>query len=245
MRVFIAGGRGQVGAEVAGALKEKGVEVVIGSRSNGVDATTGDGLDAALVGVDTIVNTLNIARFDDEATDFFETTSLNLVRAGDRAGVRHHVLLSIVGVGEEDGPDNGYWRGKVAQERVLKSAMVPATIVRTTQFHSWVPVLADQHTVDGRVIAERSLIQPVDLSEVVNLLETTALEPEPSDHEINLAGPERYFFDDLLRGTLAAAGDGREVVTVPCSGPDDLLVPRGRHRVGTKTYPIRGIPLAH
>ncbi|MFB9647658.1 SDR family oxidoreductase [Curtobacterium pusillum] len=204
----------------------------------------GDGLDAALVGVDTIVNTLNIARFDDEATHFFETTTRNLVQAGDRAGVRHHVLLSIVGVGEEDGPDNGYWRGKVAQERVLKSATVPATIVRTTQFHSWVSVLADQHTVDGRVIAERSLIQPVDLAEVVSLLETVALETEPSDHEIDLAGPERYFFDDLLRGTLAAAGDEREVVTVACSGPIDLVVPRGRHQIGAKPYPIRGIPTA-
>ena len=245
MRVFIAGGRGQVGAEVAGALKEKGVEVVIGSRANGVDATTGDGLNAALVEVDTIVNTLNIARFDDEATAFFETTTRNLVRAGDRAGVRHHVLLSIVGVGEEDGPDNGYWRGKVAQERVLKSATVPATIVRTTQFHSWVPVLADQHTVDGRVIAERSLIQPVDLSEVVDLLATTAHDPEPSDREIDLAGPERYFFDELLRGTLAAAGDDREVVTVPRTGPIDLMVPRGRHQVGNKKYPVPNIPLAN
>lgn len=242
MRIFIAGGRGRVGAELAAVIKERGLEVVIGSRADGVDVRTGDGLDAALVGVDTIVNTLNVARFDDEATDFFETTTRNLVHAGDRAGVRHHVLLSIVGVGEEDGPDNGYWRGKIAQERVLQSAAVPATIVRTTQFHCWVPVLADQHTVDGRVIAERSLVQPVDLTEVVSLLETTALESELSDHEIELAGPERYFFDDLLRGTLAAAGDEREVVTVPCSGPTDLMVPRGRHQVGKKLYPIRGIP---
>uniref|UniRef100_A0A942SXG6 NAD(P)H-binding protein n=1 Tax=Neobacillus citreus TaxID=2833578 RepID=A0A942SXG6_9BACI len=242
MKVFIAGGRGQVGARVSEVLKEQGVDVVTGSRADGVDAATGDGLDAALAGVHTIVNTLNIARFDAEATAFFESTTRNLVDAGVRAGVRHHVLLSIVGVGEDDGPDNGYWHGKIGQERVLRSAPVPATIIRTTQFHSWVPVLADQHTVDGRVLAERSLIQPVDLAEVVELIVSAVVAGGSADREIDLAGPERYFFDDLLRGTLAAAGDEREVVTMPCDGPDDVMVPRGRHRVGTATYPVRGIP---
>ncbi|PJJ73525.1 uncharacterized protein YbjT (DUF2867 family) [Diaminobutyricimonas aerilata] len=244
MKVFIAGGRGQVGARVAEALAKRGVEVIVGSRANGQDPMTGDGLDAAMIGVDTIVNVLNIARFDDEAAVFFETTTRNLVRAGDGAGVGHHVLLSIVGVDAEDGPDNGYWRGKIAQEQVLRSSSTPATIIRTTQFHSWVPVLADQHTADGRVVAERSLIQPVDLDEVVELIERATLITEPADREIELAGPERYFFDDLLRGTLAAMDDRREIVTTACDGPIDLMVPRGEHLIGTRPYPVRGIPTA-
>lgn len=244
MKVFIAGGRGQVGSKVAEGLATKGAEVVVGSRASGVDPLTGEGLDAALLGVDTIVNVLNIGRFDEIATDFFETTTRNLLQAGERAGVGHHVLLSIVGVGEDDGPDNGYWKGKIAQEHLLCASATPSTIVRATQFHSWIPVLADQHTIDGQVIVGRTLIQPVELKEVVALIESAALATSPSSQVIELAGPELYFFDDLVRATLASAGDEREVVTAVANGPIDLMVPRGPHRIGTVVYPIRGIPTA-
>lgn len=244
MKVFIAGGRGQVGAKLADALTARGADVVVGSRANGVDHLTGEGLDEALTGVDVVVNVLNIGRFDDVAADFFERTARNLVEAGRRADVRHHVLLSIVGVSEDDGPDNGYWRGKIAQEDVVRTGDAPATIVRTTQFHSWVPTLADQHTVDGRVVVERTLIQPVELEEVVGLLAEAALTEDPTDAEIDFAGPERFYFDDLLRATLTEAGDDREIVARDAEGPVDLMVPRREHRLGAVSYPIRGIPTA-
>jgi uncharacterized protein YbjT (DUF2867 family) len=245
MKVFIAGGRGQVGAKLADSLTARGAEVVVGSRANGIDHVTGEGLDEALVGVDVVVNVLNIGRFDDVAADFFRTTARNLVAAGDRADVGHHVLLSIVGVGEDDGPDNGYWRGKIAQERAVRTASAPATIVRATQFHSWVPTLADQHTVDGRVMVERTLIQPVELEEVVALLADVALTADPADAEIDFAGPERFRFDDLLRATLDGLGDDREVVAKDADGPVDLMVPRRHHRLGSVPYPVRGVPTAH
>ncbi|MGP3534011.1 SDR family oxidoreductase [Microbacterium sp. RD1] len=244
MKVFIAGGRGQVGAKLADALTARGANVVVGSRASGVDHMTGEGLDVALTGVDVVVNVLNIGRFDDVAADFFETTARNLVEAGERASVGHHVLLSIVGVSEDDGPDNGYWRGKIAQESVVRSAAAPATIVRTTQFHSWVPTLADQHTVDGQVRVERTLIQPVELNEAVSLLADAALTAEPTDTEIDFAGPERFYFDELVRATLTDAGDDREIVARDADGPVDLMVPRRQHRLGSVLYPIRGIPTA-
>lgn len=244
MKVLIAGGRGRVGSKVADLLEARGVEVVSGGLDDGVDYIEGTRVSEVLEGVDTIVNVLNTNRFDEEgAVGFFEGTTRALTAAGEQAGVTHHVLLSIVGVGDEDGSDIGYYRGKVAQERALKAGSIPYTIVRSTQFQEYVPVLADQHTVDGRVLAPRDLIQPVELDELVELLVEVALSRGPLG-EVEIAGPERFHMDDLFRATLAAAGDPREVVTVESAGAEDAMVPHGEYRVGKTRHPIRDIPLA-
>lgn len=244
MKVLIAGGRGRVGSKVADVLESKGVEVVSAGLEDGVDFVEGTRVADVLVGVDTIINVLNTGRFDEEgAVAFFEGTTRTLTSEGVRAGVKHHILLSIVGVGEGDASDIGYYLGKVAQERAVKRGPLPYTIVRSTQFQSYIPVLADQHTVDGRVLAPRDLIQPVELDELVALLAEVALAGAPLG-EIELAGPERFHLDDLFRATLTAAGDTREVVTVDSAGAHDAMVPRGDHRVGTVRYPLRDIPLA-
>lgn len=244
MRVLIAGGRGRVGSRVADLLGAKGVEVVPGGRSDGVDLVEGTGVAEALRGVDTILDVLNTPRFDEDgAVSFFETTTHRLSTEGERAGVRHHVLLSIVGVGSGDASDVGYYRGKVAQERALRHGPLPWTIVRATQFHEYVPVLADQHTVDGRVLAPHDLIQPVDLDELAELLVEVALGSTAAG-EVEFAGPERFHLDDLIRVTLTASGDPREVVTVDGAGAPDAMVPRGEHRTGSVRYPIAGVPLA-
>lgn len=244
MKVLIAGGRGRVGSKVADLLEEHGVEVVSGGLADGVDYIEGTRVAEVLEGVDTIINVLNTNRFDEEgAVGFFTGSTRTLTSAGEEAGVKHHILLSIVGVGAGDGSDIGYYLGKVAQERTLKAGSLPYTIVRSTQFQSYIPVLADQHTVDGRVLAPRDLIQPVELDELVALLVDVALAGEPLG-EVEIAGPERFHLDDLLRSTLAAAGDPREVVTVESSGAEDALVPHGEYRVGKVFYPLRGIPLA-
>ncbi|MFD7393291.1 SDR family oxidoreductase [Streptomyces sp. NPDC059852] len=244
MRVFIAGGRGRVGSRVADALEAQGIEVVSGGLEDGVDVISGKGLAEALAGVDTIVNVLNTPRFDAEgAISFFEGAVDNLTAEGERAGVRHHIVLSIVGVGEGDASDIGYYLGKVAQEKAVRSASIPATIIRATQFQSYIPVLIDQHTVDGRVLAPRSYIQPVELDEVVDLLAGAVTAPEPGS-AIEIAGPDRFFHDDLFRATLAHRGDPREVVTVDGQGPVEAMVPRGAYRKGTVRYPIAGIPTA-
>lgn len=244
MKVLIAGGRGRVGSKVAVLLEMHGVEVVSGGLDDGVDYIEGTRVAEVLEGVDTIINVLNTNRFDEEgAVRFFDGTTRALTAAGKEAGVRHHVLLSIVGVGDEDGSDIGYYLGKVAQERALKAGSIPYTIVRSTQFQGYVPVLADQHTVDGKVLAPRDLIQPVELDELVALLVEVTLSGGPFG-EVEIAGPEQFHMDDLLRGTLAAAGDPRDVVTVESPGAEDALVPHGEYRVGSILYPIRDIPLA-
>ncbi|ANY25563.1 SDR family oxidoreductase [Gordonia terrae] len=242
MRIFIAGGRGRVGGPLAEVLQQRGVDVVLGGRDDGVDAVTGHGLAEALVGVDTIVNVLNTNQFDAEAAiDFFETTTHNLTAAGESAGVGRHVVLSIVGVGAGDASANGYYAGKVAQERALREGSIRSTIVRATQFHGYIPVLAEQFVHDGKVVGSPSLIQPVELSEVVALLAEVATSPEVDD-VVEIAGPDRFHLDDLLRATLAANGDPREVITADDDGAPDALVPRGPHRTGTVRYPVPGIP---
>ncbi|GLY48961.1 NAD(P)H-binding protein [Lentzea sp. NBRC 102530] len=241
MKVFIAGGRGRVGARLASNLEAKGIEVVSGGLEDGIDVISNDGLADALAGVDTIVNVLNTDRFDPEgAISFFETSTKNLMSEGERAGVRHHIVLSIVGVGAENASEVGYYLGKVAQERTARSGSIPATIVRATQFQSYVPVLADQHTVDGKVLAPRSFIQPVDLDEVVELLAEAVTTLEKGS-VVEIAGPDRYHLDDLFRATLAERGDDREVVTVAGNGAPDALVPHGDHRTGLVRYPVIGI----
>ena len=244
MKVLIAGGRGRVGSKVADLLEANGVEVVSGGLDDGVDYIEGKRVAEVLEGVDTIINVLNTGRFDKEgAVGFFEGTTHTLTAEGERAGVKHHILLSIVGVGEEDASEIGYYLGKVAQERALKQGSLPYTIVRSTQFQGYIPVLADQHTVDGKVLAPRDFIQPVELDELVALLVEVALDGAPPK-EVEIAGPERFHLDDLLRATLAASGDPREVVTVDGAGKIDAMVPHGAYRKGEVLYPIRGIPLA-
>jgi uncharacterized protein YbjT (DUF2867 family) len=244
MKVLIAGGRGRVGSKVSDVLEAHGAEVVSGGLDDGVDYMTGARVADVLAGVDTIINVLNTGSFDEEsAVRFFEGTTRTLTQEGERAGVKHHVLLSIVGVGDGDGSDIGYYLGKVAQEKALKAGSVPYTIVRSTQFQGYIPLLADQHTEEGVVRAPRDLIQPVELDELVGLLAEVALSGAPQG-EIEIAGPERYYMDDLFRATLAAAGDLRTVVTVVSTGAPDALVPHGDYRAGTVLYPVRGIPLA-
>ena len=245
MKVFIAGGRGRVGSRLGELLARRGDDVVVGEPADGVDVLTGAGLDAALAGVDVIVNVLNTGRFDAEgAREFFTTSTRRLDEAGARAGVRRHVLLSIVGVGSGTASSNGYYVGKVAQEQALRSGALPWTIVRATQFQSYVPVLADQHTVDGVVRAPHSLVQPVDLDEVVALLAEAATS-DGLGGEVEIAGPVRYHLDELIRGALAAAGDPREVVTADSEDAPDALVPHGAYRVGVVRYADADVPAAH
>ncbi|MFG3321484.1 SDR family oxidoreductase [Streptomyces sp. NPDC048171] len=244
MKVFIAGGRGRVGSRLADRLTAHDIEVVSGGLEDGIDVISGRGLAEALVGVDTIVNVLNTPRFDAEgAISFFEKSIDRLTTEGKRAGVRHHIVLSIVGVGQGDASEIGYYLGKVAQEKALRSASIPATIIRATQFQSYIPTLIDQHTVEGKVVAPRSLIQPVDLDEVIDLLAEAVTTLEPGS-EIEIAGPDRYYHDDLFRATLADRGDDREVVTVDAQEARDVMVPRGTYRAGIVKYPTSGIPSA-
>jgi uncharacterized protein YbjT (DUF2867 family) len=229
VRIFVAGGRGQVGVPLTELLRDRGHEVVVGSRRDGVDVLTGDGLGPALAGVDVVVDVLNSGDLDPEAsTAFFRGTTQRLLAAEQSTGVRHHVLLSVVGA--DRALANGYFVGKVAGERAVVEGDVPFSIVRATQFTEFLPTVADQLTVDGEVRAPRTLLQPVDLAGVVELLAATAV-GVPTLTTTDVAGPQAVPLDDLLRAVLA--DDPRPVRTVPGQAlgaeATDALVPLGAH----------------
>ncbi|ARJ04224.1 hypothetical protein GCM10010988_29640 [Cnuibacter physcomitrellae] len=240
MEILIVGGNGHVGSRLGARLRELGHTVRIGSRQNGVDAVTGEGLGEAMAGADVVVDVLNTAEMDAAAaTAFFQGTTERMLAAEQSTGVGHHVLLSIVGV--DRARANGYYAGKVAQENAVRDADVSFSIVRATQFHDFVPTIADWLTVDGSVHAPGMLLQPVAVEDVVDLLAEVATSA-PLNDVVAIAGAERYRLDDLLRATLAARADTREVVTVEGTalGADsaDSLVPLGAHRTGSHPYPV-------
>ncbi|PRY10529.1 SDR family oxidoreductase [Kineococcus rhizosphaerae] len=237
MRIVIAGGTGQVGAPLAAALDEQGHEVVVTSRARGVDVLTGAGLGEALAGADAVVDVLNTGDLGDGAVGFFRETTERLLDAERRAGVGHHVLLSVVGADRATG--HGYTLGKVAQEAAVRRGRVPFSIVRATQFHEHLPALADQLTSGGVVHAPRTLVEPVALQDVVDLLARTVT-GAPSRTTVQIAGPQRFALDDLLRELLRARGDSREVRTVEgavLADALDALVPHGPHLTGGRSWP--------
>lgn len=235
MRVFVAGGRGLVGSRLVTRLRAQDHDVVVGSRAAGVDVLTGHGLGDALVGVDVVVDVLNTPDLDPEAaTAFFRTTTRRLLAAEESTGVGHHVLLSVVGA--DRAPGNGHLVGKVAAEDAVRDGDVPFSVVRATQFGEFVPTIADWLTVDGVVLAPRTLLRPVAVDDVVDLLVTTAT-GVPTGGTTDLAGPQEFALDDLLRRVLVE--DPREVRTVEgqALGAEsaDALVPLGQFRSSSRT----------
>ncbi|BDI21417.1 SDR family oxidoreductase [Herbiconiux sp. L3-i23] len=240
MRILIIGGAGHVGARLVARLRQSGHDVRVGSRDHGVDALTGAGLGDAMTGIDVVVDVLNTTEMEPAAaTAFFKVSTERIIAAEQTAGVRHHVLLSIVGADRARG--NGYYVGKVAQEDAVRAAEVSYSIVRATQFYDFVPTIADWLTVDGSVQAPRMLLQPVDVDDVVDLLAEVAT-GAPLYDAVSLAGPSQYHLDVLLRAVLADRADGREVLTIDGialgADADDSLVPLGAHRTGRRPFPI-------
>ncbi|HET6878314.1 MAG TPA: NAD(P)H-binding protein [Jatrophihabitans sp.] len=210
MRIAVAGASGRVGGFAVEALQREGHEVVAISRSAGVDAYTGEGLDAALAGVDAVIDSTNTSAFDEaEIVDFFGTTSRNLLAAGQRAGVRHHVLLSIVGI--DRGHHTAHYAGKLEQERLVTSSPIPWSIVRATQFHDFAAMVAGWSEHDGVAPIAPLLIQPVEIADVGEVLAEVAAGP-PLNDRLDLAGPRTEALVDMARRTLAARGQQLELV---------------------------------
>ena len=241
MKILIVGGNGHVGTRLAARLRDLGHDVSSASRASGVDALTGEGLGEAMAHTDTVVDVLNTVEMDAAAaTAFFRGTTERLLAAEHTTGVRHHVLLSVVGA--DRALANGYYTGKVAQEDAVRDGDIPFTIVRATQFHDFVPTIADWLTVADEVNAPRMKLQPVDVDDVVELLADIA-QGVPVNDTIDLAGPDVFQLDEILRSTLSQASDERRVITVEGTalGADglDSLIPLGEHRNGTRRYPVR------
>lgn len=203
--IAVAGATGQVGRAVVEVLRDGGHEPVGISRATGVDVVAGTGLDRALSGVSAVIDVLNTPAPDaDTAVAFFETTARNLLQAEQRAGVGHHVLLSIVNVGRLEG--SAHYAGKRAQERMVEAGPVPWTIQPATQFHGFAAMVARRTTRDGVATVPPLLVQPVAVADVAAVLVELATGP-PQGRAADLAGPETEDLVDMARRTLAARGE--------------------------------------
>ena len=215
MRIAIAGGTGVVGRRAVQAARTQGHEVVVLSRSEGIDVLSGDGLEARLEGVDVVVDALNTPSLSrKKAAEFFRTTSRHLLKAGARQGVAHHVVLSIVGI---DGIDASYYAGKLAQERVVEGSDVPHTVARTAQFHEFAEQMSARASLGPFTIAPRLLARPVAAREVGEHLVRVA-EAAPAGRARDLVGPEEHTLADMIRRLYAHDGSPRRVLEMRFPG---------------------------
>src|SRR5689334_9332119 len=211
MRIAVAGATGNIGALTVAALEQAGHHVVRISRSLGVDLTTSDGLDAALVGVEAVIDaTSSTATGRDEAVAYFGTTARNLLAAEERAGVRHHVLLSIAGVDRVEG--NAHYAGKREQERLVTEGPVPWTIVPATQFYDFAAMVTSWTEQDGAATIAPLLVQPIAPADVADILAEIATGAARGRYR-DVAGPEPQDLVDMARRTNEARG--RSVKLVP------------------------------
>ena len=246
MKIVVIGGTGLIGTKVVSNLRQRGHEVVAASPSTGVNTVTGDGLAAALAGAQVVVDVANSPSFEDEpAMEFFETSGRNLLAAEKTAAVTHHVALSVVGTdrltGSGPGSLSGYFRAKMVQENLIKASGIPFTIVHATQFFEFVKSIA-QSSTDGSTLRLSSvLMQPMVSDDVAAAVAEVAL-GQPVNGIIEVAGPDQFRQDDLVRQYLSATGDPREVITDDTSGyfgikvNDQSLVPGDNPRLGSTHY---------
>src|SRR5687767_2170295 len=236
MKIVVIGGTGLIGSKVVAILRRAGHEVVAASPGTGVNTVTGEGLPQAMAGTPVVIDLANSPSFEDAAVlEFFETSGRNLLAVEAAAGVRHHVALSIVGTDRM--PDNGYFRAKVAQERLIAASGIPYTIIRSTQFLEFLRGIVAS-SADGHVIRlSPGLLQPIAADDVAAIVADVAL-AAPRSGIIEIAGPERAPFNEIVARYLKAVGDPREVVSDPEARyfggrvEERSLVPLGEARLG-------------
>ena len=239
MRIAVAGGTGRIGRLTISVLGREGHQTVPVSRGAGVDAYTGAGLADALRGADAVIDAINTQAGDEAGiVDFFGTTTKNLLATGEQAGVRHHVLLSIVGLDHKQRVP--HYAGKLEQERLVASGPVPWSIVRATQFHDFAAMVAGWAEQDGTATIAPLLVQPIAPADVAAVLADVATAP-PLGTRIDIAGPETQDLVDMARRTFAARGqDIRLVPTWRGSfGPDmagEVQLPGDGARLGATTF---------
>jgi uncharacterized protein YbjT (DUF2867 family) len=235
MKIVVIGGTGLIGSKVVEKLKQKGHEAIAAAPNTGVNTITGEGLKEALAAAEVVIDLENSPSFEDEAVlEFFETAGRNLLAAETAARVRHHVALSIVGI---DRTDNGYFRAKVAQEKLIKASNIPYTIIRATQFLEFLSGIADS-SADGNIVRlPPCLFQPIAADDVAANVAEAAL-AAPRNGIVEIAGPERAPFNEIVARYLKAVGDAREVVRDPEARywggrvEERSLVPLGEARLG-------------
>ena len=238
MKIAVIGGSGLIGKKLVTRLHERGHKAVAASPASGVNAVTGAGLAEVLVDAEVVVDVMESPSREDAAVvlEFFETSSRNLLAAEADTGVGHHVALSIVGCDRI--PDSGYLRAKVAQEKLIQSAGIPYTILRATQFFEFIGKISAQFPTDGQTVRVPSVFfQPILSNDVAAALVDITL-GAPVNGIIDLAGPERFRFDDIIRQFLSATEDTRQVVTdmharyFGAKLDEQSLVPIGNSHIG-------------
>lgn len=210
MRIAVVGGAGFVGTRVCTELGARGHDAVVADLSTGANAITGEGLSEALAGADAVIDVTNSPSTEaDAAAAFFRTSTTNLLDAEKSLGIKHHVLLSIVGAGRV--PQSGYLRAKTTQESLVAESGVPYCTVRSTQFFHLIEQLTEAHRLGSVVRVPRTRFQPVDVEDAAQFLVDMATH-EPMNRALEFAGPEQGWFDDYVRMALARQGDASEVV---------------------------------
>src|SRR5271169_2403671 len=235
MKIVVIGGTGLIGSKTVAILRQGGHELVAGSPKSGVNSITGEGLKEAMAGAQGVIDLTNSPSFEDKAVlEFFETSGRNLLPAEAAAGVRHHVALSIVGT---DRSDNGYFRAKVAQEKLIETSGIPYTIIRATQFLEFLGAIAAS-SADGNIVRiSPGLFQPIVADDVAAVVADVAL-AAPRNGIVEIAGPERVPFNEIVVRYLKAIGDPRKVVSDPKARywggqvEERSLVPLGEARRG-------------
>lgn len=237
MKIVVIGGTGLIGSKLVKQLIARGHEAIAASPNTGVNTLTGEGLADALEGAQVVVDVANSPSFEDQAVmNFFETSGRNLLAAEAAAGVQHHVALSVVGTERLQG--SGYFRAKLAQEKLIKAARVPYTIVHATQFLEFLGGIAQSGTDGQTVRLSPALVQPIASDDVATAMADVAL-GAPVNGTVEIAGPERVGLAALVARYLEAIGDPRTVVAdakAPYFGvelDDRSLTPGDHPRLGT------------
>ena len=236
MKIVIIGGTGLIGSKLVTLLRARGHEAIAASPNSGVNTLTGEGLDAALAGADIVVDVANSPSFADEAVlEFFTTSGRNLLAAAARAGVKHHVALSVVGT--ERLAESGYFRGKIAQEKLIRESGLPYTIVHSTQFFEFLGGIAASAAAGDTIRLSPAWIQAISSDDVALAMADFTL-GEPVNGIIEIAGPEKTRLSDLVRRYLDFKQDGRAVVAdkharyFGATLQEDTLVPGANARLG-------------
>ena len=222
MKIVVIGGTGLIGSKLVNKLREQGHEPLAAAPNTGVNSVTGEGVAEALKGASVLVDVSNAPDWEDSAVlKFFETSTRNLLNSEQRAGVRHHVALSVVGTDRL--AESGYFRGKIAQEKLIRESAIPYSIVHATQFFEFLKGLADISMVGNKVHLPPVLFQPMAADDVASGVAKVAV-GQPVNGIVEIGGPEQFRVDELVRRRLAALGDSREVVPDPNATYDGAKV---------------------
>lgn len=240
MKIVVIGGSGLIGSKLVNNLRQLDHEVIAASPATGVNTITGEGLFQALEGAQVVVDVANSPSFEDKAVlEFFETSGKNLLAAEKIAGVKHHIALSVVGTAKL--AESGYFRGKIAQEELIRKAGIPYTIVHSTQFFEFLGGIAQSGTQGQTIHLSPAFVQPISSDDVAAALTEVTLEV-PHNNIVEIAGPERIRLSEIVKSYLAAINDPRTVTEDTQARyfgallTDDMLVPGEGAYLGTTSF---------